>query len=427
MVMSTPKKIISFWLIYSFFITVMAGANNADDPANAEKNPKTENKPASDQPPKNDSPGPTTVKNLSVKILPNKKSVRLDWEAPSEEGEVIIARSYSLIDSMDKLQVADSLGKYPSNKKDGITSFTDSNLRSGKYYYAIVMASDVRKGSVAFYSDQNYTAKPIVIKRPVENNDNVDLEPEGEEGKKKESSEHYIRSLLVAKEGQFLRLKWEPPANADSISPKYTIYKSSEPLSSLPAINKAEKFVEVNHPDTTFLDQDLHKSQTLYYGVSVTVNEKETLPLVKNKSFVRVFYVMDKDKPEGLQPTDAKQANKDDEDDDEDEKPKKKVEPVKKEESVVHANPNDLYEILKNTYWKKRYEEAVFRLKEYLEKEKDSFYRGKAFLYIALSYFRMGNYREALHYMLKDEARLYNEERTDFYIKRCLEMLGARK
>ncbi len=409
-------------------MSVIAGASSANNPNPKENEKESEKKNPSHQTQhegKDSGPGSTTVKKLTFKILPNKKSVRLDWEAPEEEGEIIVARSYSIIDSMDKLQIADSLGKYPSNKKNGITSFTDYNLRSGKYYYAVVMAEDVRKG-VVFHADQNYTSKPTIISRPVDNNDNVDHEPEGEVAKKADKSSHFIKSLHVTKEKQFLRIRWDPPANADDISPMYTIYRSSEELSSLPLLKKAEKLVEVNHPDTTFLDQDLNKSQTFFYGVSVTVHEKESLPLTKNKSYVRIFYVKDND---NTTPADNNVPEKSDEPPEEDKKgeePVKKVEPEKKEVKPT-GNTDDLYEILRNTYWVKRYDEAVYRLREFAQKENDSFYRGKAFLYIGLSYYRLRNYREAMQYMLKEEARLYNEERTDFYIKRCLEILGDRK
>ncbi|MBE7412279.1 MAG: hypothetical protein HS129_09505 [Leptospiraceae bacterium] len=423
--MSILKKSLYYFLIYALFMSIQVGQIYSD-----EVKPSDESK--------TDSLGPTIIKNLSVRILPNLKSVRLDWEAPAEEGDVIIARSSSIIDSLEKLHVADSLGKYPSNKKDGITSFTDYNLRTGKYFYAVVLASDVRKGRVTFHPDNNYISKPIVIDRPVENNDNISSEANEKNPQKNEAVDYQIRALTIIQEGQFLRLKWEPPLNADSLSPKYTIYRSTEPLSSFAEINRADQIVEVNHPDITFLDQDLHKSETLYYGVSVTVNGKETLPLIGNRSFLRVFYVKDRgkasdpvvvdtiteSKKEETQKREIEEEKKREKEEAEKQDPRKSDKIGKKDYTY---SPNDLYEILKNSYWKKKYGLAVYWLNQYIEKETEIFSKGKAIFYIGLSYYRTGNYREALNSFLKEEAKIYNEERVNFYIKRCLEVLGAGK
>ncbi len=57
---------------------------------------------------------PTIIKVLRSSLLPDKKSIRLDWEPPGGEGEIIIARSNSIIDTPEKLYIADSLGRFKS-------------------------------------------------------------------------------------------------------------------------------------------------------------------------------------------------------------------------------------------------------------------------------------------------------------------------
>ncbi|MBK7819440.1 MAG: hypothetical protein IPJ60_19295, partial [Sphingobacteriaceae bacterium] len=48
-------------------------------------------------------------------------------------------------------------------------------------------------------------------------------------------------------------------------------------------MEKATKIGEVIHPETTFLDTGLTSTQNVYYGVTVTIGDKEKIPLEDNK------------------------------------------------------------------------------------------------------------------------------------------------
>ena len=58
---------------------------------------------------------------------------------------------------------------------------------------------------------------------------------------------------------------------------KYSIYRSIDPMSNQGLMEKATKIGEVMHPETSFLDIGLDSSQTVYYGVTVTIQEKNLL------------------------------------------------------------------------------------------------------------------------------------------------------
>lgn len=237
---------------------------------------------------------PSIAKAIHVSLLPDKKSVRLDWDPPKLEGEIIVARSTVMIDSPEKLYIADSLGRYKTSATSPTRVYFDYNLKPGTYYYAIVMVTDVRRREVKLFANQNYTVTPIQIAEengtPV-----VGQNPEfpafpADVGI--QSMVGGVSGITANIEKKYIRLDWTPPNGAIAGRTLYTVYRSNSPLTSLPLMQKAEKLAELTHPVNTFLDQDLDKSQTLYYGVSVKqLGGEETLPLEDKKSTLRVFYV----------------------------------------------------------------------------------------------------------------------------------------
>jgi len=237
---------------------------------------------------------PTVAKVIRANLLSDRRSVFLSWEPPKEKGELIIARSNSIIDSPDKLYVADSLGKFPSGGPDGVKTYYDYNLRPGTYFFAIVLATDIRKREVKLIASQNYTTVPVIIEDSEGSLFNLGSPQNAELPKEENTDKFHVADLTAKLEKKAVRLEWTPPKGAQPKRTMYTVYRSTQPLTSLPLIQKAVKLAEVSHPTLTFLDQGLEKSQTLYYGVSVKeVNGEEHLPLIDKESTLRVFYVKD--------------------------------------------------------------------------------------------------------------------------------------
>ncbi|WP_243836525.1 tetratricopeptide repeat protein [Leptospira meyeri] len=242
---------------------------------------------------------PTIAKAIHASILPDKKSIRLDWDPPKQEGEIIVARSTVMIDSPEKLYIADSLGRYKASGANATRVYFDYNLKPGTYYYAIVMVTDVRRREVKLFSNQNYTVVPVHIEEengtPVVGQ-NPDF-PAFPADAGIQSMVGGVSGITANIERKFVRLNWTPPNGATAGRTMYTVYRSNSPLTSLPLMQKAEKLAELTHPVNSFLDQDLDKSQTLYYGVSVKqVGGEETLPLEDKKSTLRVFYIKQTEK-----------------------------------------------------------------------------------------------------------------------------------
>ncbi len=225
------------------------------------------------------------VSDLKATLSSDSISIELNWTPPAEEGDIIIARSNEVIDTVEKLGVSDSLGKHKSDKANIFNFFKDQNLRPGEYYYAIVLVSQVKKKRVKLFPGVNYTIIPVVIPERAENPKIAT--PVLEDSHTSDSIDHWkIKNI-----DNSVRITWTPPHDAEKNSVKYTIYRSLDSMSNIGLLDKATKIGEVLHPETTFLDIGLNSSQTVYYGVSVTIKEKEKIPLVEDKSFRKFYFV----------------------------------------------------------------------------------------------------------------------------------------
>lgn len=262
---------------------------------------------------------PDNATNLTAKVLPEKNSIEITWTPPMEEGELILARSRSVIDTPEKLYVADSLGIFSYQNEIRVREFKDINLRPGQYYYAIALVNSVRRRQVSLIANQNYTTSPITIF-------------ENEKPLKGEVNEsHYVRSIDAQKSDTGVKILWEPPENANKTRPIYSLYRSTSPLNTVAALRNAKKLIELDHPDTTYTDRSRGGVPGVYYGVSVTINGEEHIPLLETSSFTKFGEAEPKkakqqsqklddlpseDEEEPLQPTNKKKKSKTDTDTD---------------------------------------------------------------------------------------------------------------
>ncbi|MGJ4716182.1 hypothetical protein [Leptospira interrogans] len=473
----------------------------------------------------------------------DENSVRIFWDAPKETGEIIVARSSSMIDTPEKCMVADSLGKYPSGIAGGVTQIFDYNLKPGTYYYAVILAHRVKNGTVKLIPGRNFTTIPVVIEHALTPTENKIPEI---------PDDARVIDLTVKREGKYLRLNWTPYEKAIPNATVYTVYRSAEPMSSLSLMRKAEKLTELSHPESTFLDQDLNKSQTIYYGVSVRSGAKEVLPLINGQSFIRYFYIgnpnkggseniinpeysedemrikdltaevddlnvklswkapekadantvytiyqalkplsggtatflggnvrklgevnhpdteaqikmksldakvyfgvtvkhKDKEgfnlvenesfiaispnkKPENSEENSAEetpQENQEETSASDPEKEQEKSEEISKDtkqEEEFSGNNDELDKILRETYWKKEYSRTIRDLKPYAKNGNSVYMKGKAKFFTGLSYYKKGNYKEALKYFINKDSKFYNTERSEFWSKRCLSRISG--
>jgi hypothetical protein len=218
---------------------------------------------------------PDTPTQIKAKVTEEKNSVYITWTPPREEGDVIIARSKSMIDTPDKLYVADSLGILSYKDDIRISDYRDINLRPGQYYYAVALVSSVRRRQVQLLADKNFTSTPVTIYE----NENPPTSTV--------DSKRFIKSIDIQKVDTGLKIAWEPPDDADKSRPIYSLYRSNSPLNTIAAMQNATKVIEMDHPDTTFTDRSKYAVSGVYYGVSVTIKGEEFIPLQEDVSFAR--------------------------------------------------------------------------------------------------------------------------------------------
>jgi hypothetical protein len=218
---------------------------------------------------------PDTPDKIKSKIAEEKNSVDISWTPPADEGEIIIARSKSVIDTADKLYVADSLGIVSYKNDVRVTSFKDINLRPGQYYYAIAMVNSVRRRQVQMIANSNYTTSPVTI---FENEDPASTTVD---------TSRFVKSIDVQKVETGLRITWELPENSEKVKPIYSVYRSNSPLSTIQAMRNAKKIIELDHPDSSYTDRTKDAVPGVYYGVSVTIKDEEFIPLQNEVSFIR--------------------------------------------------------------------------------------------------------------------------------------------
>ena len=238
------------------------------------------------------------VSDLKATLSADSISIELTWTPPVDEGDVVIARSTEVIDTMEKLGISDSLGKYKSDKVHIFNSFRDVNLRPGDYYYAIVLVSQVKKKNVKLFPGLNYTIIPATV--PTKANAPVEAKSQETTPVNKNLEIDSISNLRIKNVENVIQLNWIAPHDAETNNPKYSIYRSVEPMFNIGLMEKATKIGEVIHPETTFLDTGLTSTQNVYYGVTVTIGDKEKIPLEDNKSFRKFYFVKSNNKKEAL-------------------------------------------------------------------------------------------------------------------------------
>jgi hypothetical protein len=252
---------------------------------------------------------PDTPTQIKAKVTEDKNSVYITWTPPREEGDVIIARSKSMIDTPDKLYVADSLGILSYKDEIRVSEYKDINLRPGQYYYAVALVSSVRRRQVQLLPEKNFTTTPVTIFE----NENPPTSTV--------DSKRFIKSIDIQKVDTGLKIAWEPPDDADRSRPIYSLYRSNSPLNNVAALRNASKVIEMDHPDTTFTDRSKYAVNGVYYGVSITIKGEEFIPLQEDISFARYGTTPpQKKKKKSL----AKDEDEED-DEEEDERPQSKT------------------------------------------------------------------------------------------------------
>jgi hypothetical protein len=263
---------------------------------------------------------PDTPNKIRAKISDEKNTVEITWEPPSDEGEVIIARSKSIIDTPEKLFIADSLGIVSYKDETRINSYKDINLRPGQYYYAVALVNSVRRRQVQMVQGGNFTTAPVTIfENENSSNSTVDVN-------------RFIKSIELQKVDTGVRITWEAPEDSQKTKPIYSVYRSNSPLNTIQSMRNAKKMIELDHPDSSYTDRSREALPGVYYGVSVTIKDDEFIPLQDSVSYKRYGTESPKKKKVGKN-EDLDDVPSEDEEDLSDDTPKSKTKKKSKKKS----------------------------------------------------------------------------------------------
>ncbi|MDX1960916.1 MAG: hypothetical protein SFU98_20255 [Leptospiraceae bacterium] len=275
--------------------------------------------------------------DLKAVLIEEFRVVQLDWTPPTKDGDIIIARSTSIIDTPEKLYYADSLGRFPNTASSKLSTFQDRNLKPGSYYYAITTVTRVKKKDVLLVPNINYTTVAIQVGAKKE-------EIAKEEPKEKElvDSSKSVQNISITPFESYVRVSWDPPENADKTNPVYHIYRSLTPLDNRTNLNESDKLIEIYHPETNYIDKHVDSGVHYYYGVSVDIKGEEFLPLVEERSFTKLRKKEKRKTEIAEEKKEVKPVEEKKEEIAKPVEPPKKEEPVKPAEVVVEPKKEEI-------------------------------------------------------------------------------------
>lgn len=224
------------------------------------------------------------IKNIKTKILED-RSILLEWTPviTGEETEIIIGKSNSPIDTIDKFYMADSLGKYRYKRENPLTIFKDQNKEESLAYYAIAVVNSLKKKEIILIADQNYTTKPSNSSEVPKTESIIPVTPK---------TASHITGLIYEVVGEDILLKWKAAEYAKETETIYNVYSSIEPIlyDDLTEAENIKKLNSITHPNTSYLIKGGGKrDQTVYYGVTVQIKDTpERFDLKESDSCIKI-------------------------------------------------------------------------------------------------------------------------------------------
>jgi len=343
---------------------------------------------------------PSSVEFIKV-LVSGKSNIKINWQPPAETNvNAIIFRSKEILDSKEKLKNAKLITNIPVI----LGEFIDTIQESGDYYYAILTFKN-NLTNFNLTEDANLNSIPVTIKLP--------------------SLPEIVQNLnaSISDDKKSVIINWQPATNVN----KYRIYRSTNSITNYNSLNLSEFLGIVNKDFTSFTDKTILPGKKYYYAV-LTENEvgKNTNIIYSKNSTILPLEIPVEKKKEEIAPTIKPEIK-------EEKKEEKKLEtkPVTiKKEKIISKKPKIDYNeklefIIINYYYKQNYNKCINELEKIVKKEIDTNIKNKANLFLAKSYFWIGNYKKALNLFVKLKD-VYPDE-TSFWISRITSKLNNKE
>lgn len=350
---------------------------------------------------------PTQVSQDRARLLPdaltayleNRNTVKLLWVDPSSPvSSLRVYRSNRPITSAAELERATPLGEVAR----GVSNFRDINLSPGVYYYALVPRNELQQDVAAFVEGRTFTGFGARIQAG--QSQVVDQQKPGETtqpgGVNPDESRPYLSDLRIRGEEDAARISWRIVGRERAQRLRLLLYRSTRPLRSWGDVrNHGDLLAEVDDGVSSYTDGGLPRGR-YYYALSLEADGRGEDRLLAGRNFVADAVVIgDRGAEETISESEAGRLD-----------------------TELPAGMVGLNRILKETYFRRDYGEAVRRIAPYVVgRGVNDAVRARAMLYTGMSYYHMGQYRSAMEFFLHERVRRSYPERARFWYNRSLE------
>ncbi len=307
--------------------------------------------------------------------LASKDTIRLLWVDPGPAiKDYEVYRSSEPIQSVEALSRAKQIGTV----ENGAKGFTDTGLRPGQYFYALIPRSTSGRKIMELQAGRTFTAFGVTIRGASFDPDEPNLFEKPGDGR--------ISNLSAKVEGNSVVFEWKFRSGVTEEEVQLFLYRSKEPLPDIKAIERTGVFLaEIPVSARRYLDR--------------TGGEKYYYAFVENypaKKKTNVYHT-----PQPLGPETA----------------------TKPDTTDTKPQADDrLKKILGRTYAIQKYQDCVDEVRNFLqEKDLPEEVRVKALFYQGQSYYFTGQYEQARNIFSRKDVIDQFGDRALFWYRRSLE------
>ena len=279
--------------------------------------------------------------------------VGLTWKPVDKTGILYTAyRSRSVINSPNRLRSAEQLKVVP----DAGEYVDDGITASGVYYYAVTAKVLDGREDTLLIPDENYTSVGVTI--------NI-------------AGKIRIGSINARAEKDGVAVTWSySGAQGDT---NYRLFRSEKQLTNASEVSSRDIISVVDLAKKKYKDMNPFPASYYYGLIPNAIGEKEVYRLIPGVNITRkpVLY--------------------------------------RGEEEKIGVEPGDIDRILKRTFFKNKYREAVKELQNLIGRSDNEEEVAKARLFIGRSHIELGQYRKALDFLILTDVRKFFPKQADFW------------
>ncbi|MBU44851.1 MAG: hypothetical protein CMN76_16640 [Spirochaetaceae bacterium] len=308
--------------------------------------------------------------------LASKDTIRLLWVDPGPAiKDYEVYRSSEPIQDMSALSRAKQIGVVDNGAK----GFTDTGLKPGQYFYALIPRSTSGRKIQELQAGRTFTAFGVTIRGGTYSPDDPKLFDKPGDGR--------IENLSATVEGDSVVFEWKFRAGVNEEDVQLFLYRSKEPIPDIKAIERTGVFLaEIPVTARRYLDRT--GGERFYYAFV------ENYP---GKQKTNVYHTP---KPLGPEPT------------------ADRPEPTEEKPDA----DDRLRAILGRTYALQKYQDCVDEVRNFLQQEGiPEDVRIKALFYQGQSYYFTGQYEQAKEIFSRKQVIDQFEDRALFWYRRSLE------